>query len=322
MTFDGKNVFVTGATGMLGGFLVERLVEEGAEVVALVRDDVPKSYFHTEGLDKKATSVRGGLEDYFLIERILNEYEIEVCFHLGAQTIVPTANRSPLSTFESNIKGTWNVLEAARNSKLLKALVVASTDKVYGESPKLPYKETDKLAATHPYDVSKACADMLCTSYCHTYGLPVAVTRCGNIFGGGDLNFNRIIPGTIRSVLRNERPVIRSNGKFIRDYVYAEDIADANLLLAEALLAGKETCEAFNFSWEQPQSVIEIAQKVLRTMGSKLEPVILNQAANEIPEQYLSSEKARARLGWKPKWNFDSGLKKTIEWYKKYLKPT
>ncbi len=265
--------------------------------------------------------MRGGLEDYFLVERILNEYEIEVCFHLGAQTIVPTANRSPLSTFESNIKGTWNILEAARNSKLLKALVVASTDKVYGESPKLPYKEADKLAATHPYDVSKACADMLSTSYCHTYGLPVAVTRCGNIFGGGDLNFNRIIPGTIRSVLRNERPVIRSNGKFIRDYVYAEDIADANLLLAEALLAGKETCEAFNFSWEQPQSVIEIAQKVLRTMGSKLEPVILNQAANEIPEQYLSSEKARARLGWKPKWNFDSGLKKTIEWYKKYLKP-
>ena len=249
MKWDGKRVLLTGATGLLGGHVASQLIAQGCDVVALVRDEVPMCYLSTEGLDTKISIVRGNLEDYPLGERAMNEYEAEVCLHLGAQTIVGTANRSPLSTFEANIKGTWNVLEAARNSRLVKALVVASTDKAYGESGKLPYKETDALAANHPYDVSKACADMLCSSYFHTYGLPVAVTRCGNIFGEGDLNFNRIVPGTIRSIIRNERPVIRSDGKMVRDYVYVEDIAGANLLLAEALLSGKEMGEAFNFSY-------------------------------------------------------------------------
>ncbi|MCX6815408.1 MAG: GDP-mannose 4,6-dehydratase [Candidatus Aenigmarchaeota archaeon] len=318
-TWSGKNVFVTGSSGFLGAWVTEKLIGQGANVVTLLRDDVARSYFHLEGLDKKVTTVRGSLEDYLLVERILNEYEIETCFHLAAQTIVGTANRSPLSTFESNIRGTWNVLEAARNSEVMKAMVVASTDKVYGESTSLPYRETDRLGAKHPYDVSKACVDMLCSSYFHTYGLSVAITRCGNIFGGGDLNFNRIVPGTIRSALIKERPVIRSDGKLVRDYVYVEDIADANILLADTLLRGREKGEAFNFSLEQPQSVIEVTQKILSAMNSDLQPIILNQDLKEINKQYLSSEKARARLGWKPKWTFDSGIRKTIDWYKKFI---
>jgi len=319
MEWKGKNVLLTGATGLLGGHVAQRLLREGANVTALVRDDVPQCYFCAEGLDKKVSMVRGSLEDYFLVERAMNEYEAEVCLHLGAQAIVDTANRSPLSTFEANIKGTWNVLEAARKSSLLKALVVASTDKAYGESNTLPYKETDMLAASHPYDVSKACADMLCSSYFHTYGLSVGVTRCGNIFGAGDLNFNRIVPGTIRCLLQNTRPLIRSDGKMVRDYVYVEDVVDANLLLAQALLSGKQKGEAFNFSYEQPQSVLEAVERIKKAMGSTLEPVILNEATNEISKQYLSSQKARKLLKWSPKWDFDSGLKKTIEWYKKRL---
>ncbi len=318
--WDSKNVLITGATGLLGGHLAAKLASEGANAVAIVRDDVPKCFFYLEDIDKQVSVVRGSLEDYFLVERTMNEYEIEAVFHLGAQTIVGTANRSPLSTFEANIKGTWNVLEAARSSKFIKAVVAASTDKVYGESTKLPYTEVDPLSANHPYDVSKACADMLCSSYFKTYGLPVGVTRCGNIFGSGDLNFNRIIPGTIRSLLKKERPEIRSDGKMVRDYVYVEDIVDANILLAEKLLSGKEKGEAFNFSYGEPQSVLEVVGKVSKAMDSKLEPRILNQVQNEIPKQYLSNEKAKTRLNWKAKWNFDAGLKKTISWYEKYLK--
>lgn len=319
MKWNGKSVLLTGATGLLGGHVAERLASEGADVVAIVRDTVPKCYFKLAGLEAKVGVVRGKLEDYFLVERAMNEYEAEVCMHLGAQTIVGTANRSPLSTFEANIKGTWNVLEAARRSGLMKAVVVASTDKAYGESDMLPYTEEHPLAASHPYDVSKACADMLCSSYFKTYGLPVGVTRCGNIFGGGDLNFNRIIPGTIRSLMKNERPTIRSDGKMVRDYVYVEDIADANLLLAESLLSGKERGEAFNFSYSQPKSVLEAVGAVKKAMKSGLEPVVKNEAANEIPRQYLSCGKAKKRLGWKPKHNFDAGLAGTIAWYRKYF---
>ena len=319
MDWKGKNILLTGATGLLGSHVAQRLVQEGASVTAIIRDDIPMSYLYLQGTDRKISAVRGKLEDYSLVERAMNEYEIEACLHLGAQAIVGTANRSPLSTFEANIKGTWNVLEAARNSKLLKALVVASTDKAYGESNTLPYKEEDRLAASHPYDVSKACADMLCSSYFHTYGLSVGVTRCGNIFGAGDLNYNRIIPGTIKSLLQKKQPVIRSDGKMVRDYVYAEDIVDANLLLAGALLLGKQKGEAFNFSYEQPQSVLEVVEKIKNAMGSTLSPLILNEATNEIPRQYLSSQKARKLLSWKPKYDFDSGMKKTIDWYKKFL---
>ncbi len=320
MDWDGKSVMITGASGLLGGWVSKSLAEKGADIVALVRDSVPNCSFYMDGIDKKANIVRGSIEDYSLVERTMNEYEVELCIHLGAQTIVRTANRSPLSTFESNIKGTWNILEAARNSSLVKAVVVASTDKVYGKAEKLPYKEENKLCASHPYDVSKACADMLASSYCSTYGLAVGITRCGNIFGGGDLNFNRIVPGTIRSLLKKQRPVIRSSGKMVRDYIYVEDIAGANLLLANKLLENKEKGEAFNFSLEKPKTVLEVVQSITKVMKSGLKPIIENKAPNEIQEQYLSAEKARKRLGWKPKWTFESGLEKTVEWYKKFIK--
>ena len=319
MEWTGKNVLVTGATGLLGGHLVEELAARKAAVVAIVRDDVPDCYLKAEGLDRRIRIVRGSIEDYSLVERTMNEYEAEACFHLGAQTIVGTANRSPLSTFEANIKGTWNVLEAARNSSLMKATLVASTDKVYGESGSLPYTESHPLLASHPYDASKACADMLASAYSKTYGLNVGVTRCGNIFGGGDLNFNRIIPGTIRSLLKKQRPVIRSDGKMVRDYVYVKDIVDANLLLSEALLGGRERGEAFNFSYSKPNTVLEVVDAVQRAMGTALKPVVENKAGNEIPEQYLSAAKAQKRLGWKPAFGLESGLKPTIEWYGKYL---
>ncbi|HIH30592.1 TPA: NAD-dependent epimerase/dehydratase family protein [Candidatus Micrarchaeota archaeon] len=320
MDWNGKSVLVTGATGLLGAHVAKKLAQQGAEVVAIVRDDVPKAYFYSEGLDRKVSSVRGGLEDYSLVERAMNEYETEVCLHLGAQAIVTTANRSPLSTFEANIKGTWNVLEAARNSNLLKSLVVASTDKAYGTGSNLPYRETDRLAASHPYDVSKACADMLCSAYFHTYDLPVGVTRCGNIFGEGDLNFSRIVPGTTRSIIMGQRPVIRSDGKMVRDYIYVDDVVDANLALAQAVLEGKCRGDAFNFSYEQPKSVLELVDCIRKAMKSSLEPIVLNQASNEIREQYLSCRKAREKLGWKPKIDFDGGLKRTIGWYEGCLK--
>ena len=319
MDWEHRNVLITGATGLLGGWLAKELVRKGANVIALVRDGVPASPFFSEGIEKRVTCVKGSLEDYFLVERALNEYEVETCFHLGAQTIVGTANRSPISTFESNIRGTWNVLEAARNSKLLKALVVASSDKAYGKG-KLPYTEDSPLEAKHPYDVSKACGDMLARSYFETYGLPVGITRCGNLFGGVDLNFNRIVPGTIRSLILGERPVIRSDGKMVRDYIYVEDIVNANLLLARTLMGGRERGEAFNFSWEAPLSVIEIVGEISKVMKSGLKPQILCNACNEIPEQYLSSEKARKRLGWVKEWGMESGLEKTVEYYKRMMK--
>jgi len=319
MKWSDKNVFVTGATGLLGSWVCKKLVELGANVVALERDTIPRSSFYLFGLNKEISQVHGPLEDYLLVERTMNEYEINVCMHLGAQTIVGTANRSPLSTFEANVKGTWNVLEAARNSKTIQAVVVASSDKAYGGT-KVPYVEEEGLAANHPYDVSKACADMIAQSYFHTYGLPVGVTRCGNIFGGGDLNFSRIVPGTIRSILLNESPVIRSDGKMVRDYVYVEDIASANLLLAEYLCNGKQKGEVFNFSMEQPQSVTEVVEKIGKMMGSSMPVKIGNTATNEILVQYLSSKKARGQLKWKPVWTFESGLEKTIEWYKNYIR--
>jgi CDP-glucose 4,6-dehydratase len=314
-----KNVFVTGATGLLGSWLVKALVDNNANVVCLVRDAVPKSNLYQSGYHKKVVMVNGGLEDYFVIERTLNEYEVDTVFHLGAQTIVGTANRSPLATFESNIKGTWNVLEAARNSRLVERITVASSDKAYGEQENLPYTEDMPLKGRHPYDVSKSCADLIAQSYYYTYDLPVGITRCGNFYGGGDLNFNRIVSGTIKSILNNECPVIRSDGKYIRDYIFILDAVEAYLFLAEKL-DNPAIRSAFNFSNESQVTVLDVVKKILKLMNREdLEPVILNEAKSEIKHQYLSAEKARKRLGWKPKYNLDSGLRKTIEWYKEFF---
>jgi CDP-glucose 4,6-dehydratase len=313
-----KKVFVTGATGLLGSWLTQRLVSEGASVTALIRDWVPRSNLILNDVVSQVTTVRGEVEDYFLLERTLNEYEIEIVFHLAAQTIVGTANRNPLSTFESNIKGTWNILEACRRVPQVKRLVVASSDKAYGEQKRLPYTEETPLQGTHPYDVSKSCADLLCQTYYTTYKLPVCVTRCGNFYGGGDLNFNRIVPGTILSVLQQERPIIRSNGRLLRDYLYVEDGVDAYLWTAAKMGDPKLHGHAFNFSYEKPLQVTEIVQKILRLMKSDLKPKILNAAHHEIPDQHLSAQKARKLLGWKPRFTLEEGLQKTIDWYQTY----
>lgn len=315
-----KNVFITGCTGLLGSWLTKSLVEKGANVTGLVRDLVPKSNLNWTGLNSEINIVRGNLEDYFLLERTLNEYEIDTVFHLAAQTIVTIANRNPISTFDTNIRGTWNILEACRRSNLVDRIIFASSDKAYGSQKELPYSEYTALEGRHPYDVSKSCADMICRSYYETYELPVCVTRCGNFYGGGDLNFNRIVPGTIRSVLKNERPVIRSDGKMVRDYFYIEDGAEAYITLAEQIKEKNIAGEAFNFSNDEPLNVSEIVDKVLKVMGSDLEPIIQNETSNEIKKQYLSSKKAREILGWSPSYTMEKGLEKTVQWYKTTLK--
>jgi CDP-glucose 4,6-dehydratase len=316
-----RNVFVTGCTGLLGSCLTEALVQAGANVVGLVRDGVPRSRLMRSGVVDSINTVFGKVEDYHLLERCLNEYQIQTVFHLAAQTIVGIANQSPLSTFESNIRGTWNLLEACRNTTWVEEIVVASSDKAYGEHQVLPYSEETPLIANHPYDVSKACADLMTQAYAKSYQLPVCVTRFGNLFGGGDANFDRLIPGTIRSVVRGEPPVIRSDGKFSRDYIYVSDAASAYMALAEGMASDASVMgHAFNFSYESPLSALEVINKILAQMGrSDLEPKILNAANNEIPHQYLSSQKAREKLGWKPEFNFDEGLKLTIPWYKDWL---
>ena len=316
-----RNVFITGCTGLLGSHITQMLVDRGANVVGLVRDLVPKSNLVQTGVYDTINIVRGCVEDFFTVERAINEYEIDTFFHLAAQTIVGIANRNPLSTFESNIKGTWCVLEACRRVPTVKRIIIASSDKAYGEQDKLPYDENAPLIGTHPYDVSKSCADLVSLMYYNTYKLPVCVTRCGNFYGPGDLNFNRLVPGTIRSVLNSEAPVIRSDGTYIRDYFYVKDGALAYIYLAEKMDDPKIHGEAFNFSNELQISVIEMTNKILKLMNHEdLKPIISNEATNEIKHQYLSAEKARKKLGWKPKYNMDAGLKETIEWYKHYFK--
>lgn len=316
-----RRVFVTGATGLLGSWLAQRLVALGSEVVVLIRDWVPGSELLQNGTLSSVTVVRGDLSDLDLLERILNEYEIQTVFHAGAQTIVGTANRGPISTFESNIKGTWCLLEAARASKLIEQVVVASSDKAYGTHEQLPYSEDAPLQGRHPYDVSKSCADLISQSYAHTFGLPICITRCGNLFGGGDLNWNRLIPGTIRSAINGEAPVIRSDGTYIRDYFYVEDAADAYIGLAEKMASDPAILgHAFNFSNEIQVNVLELVTKVLNLIDrSDLEPTILGLAKNEIPHQYLSADKARRVLGWHSQHSLDEGLTRTIAWYRNFL---
>lgn len=315
-----RRVLVTGATGLLGSWLVKRLLERGAEVVCLVRDWVPQSELVRDGAMQHCRVVRGDLCDLELIERILAEYEIQTVFNLAAQTIVTIANSSPLSTFEANVRGTWVLLEACRRVPFVKQIVTASSDKAYGDQPVLPYDEGMPLQGTHPYDVSKSCADLIAHSFAHTYGLPVAITRCGNFFGGGDLNWNRIIPGTIRSVIRGQRPIIRSDGTFVRDYIYAEDGAAACILLAEKLAENKDLYgQAFNFSTESPMNVVDLVSLVLQRMNTDLEPQVLSQARNEIKDQYLCSQKARELLGWRPEFTVEQAMDRTIDWYRNYF---
>ena len=315
-----RPVFVTGATGLVGGWLVRHLVNAGADVVCLIRDWIPQSELVRAKLIEQVKVVRGDVRDQAVVERALGEYEVVTVFHLAAQTIVGIANRNPVSTLESNVQGTWSLLEACRRSPAVKQIVVASSDKAYGDHDKLPYDERAPLQGRHPYDVSKSCADLIARSYADTYGLPVAITRCGNFYGGGDLNWNRIIPGSIRSILYGERPVIRSDGSYIRDYFYVEDGAAAYALLAERLAERPELAgQAFNFSNEIQVTVLQLVQRLLGLMDSKLEPEIRDEVSNEIRHQYLSSAKARRELAWSPLFKLDDGLRRTIDWYRKFL---
>ena len=315
-----RPTFVTGATGLVGGWLVKSLVAAGADVVCLVRDWVPDCELVRSGHLDKVKIVRGDICDQEMMERVLGEYEIDTVIHLAAQTIVGIANRNPVSTFEANIAGTWRLLEACRRSPKVKQIVIASSDKAYGDQEVLPYDEKTPLQGQHPYDVSKSCADLISYTYAKSYDLPVVITRCGNFYGGGDLNWNRIVPGTIRSILRGQAPVIRSDGSFVRDYFYVEDGAAAYMLLAERLANNpKLKGEAFNFSNELQVTVLELTHKILVLMGSDLQPVVLNEASNEIKHQYLSAAKARKMLDWEPLYTLDGALQQTIEWYTEFL---
>jgi CDP-glucose 4,6-dehydratase len=318
--WQDRRVFVTGCTGLVGAWTVRALLERGAHVIGLVRDQVIGSELLRGGLLDRIDVVRGAVEDYSLMERAFAEYEVSTVFHLAAQTIVGIANRSPLSTFETNIKGTWCVLEAARRCGSNPQVIVASSDKAYGEQSQLPYTEDAPLQGRHPYDASKSCTDILALTYHHTYNLPVCVTRCGNFYGGGDLNWNRIVPGTIRAVVRGERPVIRSDGNYIRDYFYVKDGAAAYLHLAECMARHPEVIgHAFNFSTEIQVTVLEMVERILHLMKSSLQPDVRREARNEIPHQYLSAEKARRMLHWQPRYELDAALAETIAWYQQYF---
>ncbi len=315
-----RPTFVTGGSGLLGGWLVRALVARGAHVVCLLRDWVPQSELVHTGLLDQVTVVRGDVRDQETLERALGEYEIDTVLHLAAQTIVGIANRNPVSTLDTNIRGTWCLLEACRRSPAVRQIVLASSDKAYGGHDRLPYTEDTPLQGRHPYDVSKSCADLVGHAFARTYGLPVAITRCGNFYGGGDLNWNRIVPGTIRSVLRGERPIIRSDGTFVRDYIYVEDGAGAYLLLAEKLAENPDLRgEAFNFSHEAPATALAVVERILALMGSDLDPDIRDEATHEIREQFLDSARARDLLGWAPRFTLDEGLRRTIAWYEEFL---
>jgi CDP-glucose 4,6-dehydratase len=318
--WENRRVFVTGATGLMGGWLVKALLREGAEVVALVRDQTPKSMIVAEGILPRISVVSGDLESLPTMQRAIAEYEPHTVFHLAAQPLVGVAKRDPVGTLRANVMGTWNVLEACRLAGHSN-VVVASSDKAYGTSVDLPYRETHPLQGRYPYDVSKSCTDLIAQMYATTYGLSTAIARCGNLFGGGDLNFSRTIPGVVKATLDGQPFVIRSDGKFVRDFLYVKDAAESYLILGERLAQDPAIAgEAFNFSLGERLTVLDIVRMTLRIMGrSDLEPVIQNNASSEIREQYLDSSKARQMLGWAPKYDMPRALEETIAWYREHI---
>lgn len=322
-TWSGRNVLVTGAGGFVGSWLTAALVQRGAEVTVILRDAPVRSNFELLGLAARVNVVRGSVTDPGLVERVLGEYAIDTCFHLAAQAIVGTAHRSPLSTFESNIRGTWSVLEACRVIASIERVVVASSDKAYGSQVALPYTEEMPLLGTNPYDASKVCTDVLAQSYRATYDLPIGVARCANIYGGGDLNFSRLVPGTIRSTLRGELPVIRSDGSPIRDYLYVDDAVRAYLALAEQVTRGDSRRQVFNFGSDTPLSVRDLVVQILNACGAgDLQPDVrgVGTPAGEIDRQYLDSARARTLMGWNPEVALEMGLSRTVAWYREFLR--
>lgn len=318
--WKGKRVFVTGATGLMGGWLVKALLRESADVVALVRDQAPKSMLVAEGILPQIALVSGDLESLPTMQRAIAEYEPHTVFHLAAQPLVGVAKRDPVGTLRANVMGTWNVLEACRLAGQSN-VIVASSDKAYGASDNLPYRETHPLQGRYPYDVSKSCTDLIAQMYAATYGLRTAIARCGNLFGGGDLNFSRTIPGVIKATLDGEPFVIRSDGKFVRDFLYVKDAAESYLVLGERLAEDPSISgEAFNFSLGDRLTVLEIVSMTLQIMGrTDLEPVIQNIANAEIREQYLDATKARHVLGWKPIYDMPRAIEETVEWYREHF---
>ncbi len=319
--WQGRRVFVTGATGMIGSWLVKLLLERGARVVALVLDADPQSELYRSGDIQKVGVVNGCLEDYRTLDRAISQHEVDTVFHLGAQTLVGAAWRAPLGTFEANVRGTYNLLEACRvHSGLVERVVVASSDKAYGEQPKLPYTEEMRLDGRQPYEVSKSCADLIAQAYHHAYGLPVGIARLGNVYGGGDLNWSRIVPGTIRSLLCGKRPIVRSDGTYVRDYLYVRDAAAAYLRLAEGLNDPRARGQAFNFGTGSPATVLELVGRIQCVLHCEhLEASISDDARGEIRSQYLSFAKARDLLGWRPQFSLEEGLRETADWYRAFL---
>jgi len=319
-SWSGRRVFVTGATGMVGAWVVRELLARDAFVAVLIKDADPQSELLRSGDVQRTSVINGALEDYATLERAISLHECDAVIHLGAQTIVGVAQRSPLATFEANIRGTYNLLEACRvHRDLVRAVVVASSDKAYGETDQLPYTEDLPLDGIQPYEVSKSCTDLLSRTYHRAYGVPVTIARCGNVYGGGDLNWSRIVPGTIRSLLRGERPIIRSDGTFLRDYIYVKDVANAYLTLAERIDDDGVVGEGFNFSDESPRSVLQIVDAISTQMGCDLAPDVRNTARGEIRHQYLSAARARERLDWRATYAFDRAVAETIGWYRDFL---
>ena len=319
--WSGKRVLVTGASGMVGSWLTQWLAGSGAYTVAFIADTDPQSELVRSGTINKVSVVNGRLENYDDVERAINNHEVDSIFHLGAQPIVGAADRAPRHTFESNIQGTWNLLDACRVlSPLVKRIVVASSDKAYGTQPILPYTEDMSMNGDHPYEVSKSCTDLISATYARTYGTPVTIARCGNIYGGGDLNWNRIVPGTFRSLLRGEQPVLRSDGTFVRDYLHVDDIVSAYLTLGEQTDKPEFAGQGFNFSDESPLTVMQIYKAICEAAGWKdTEPLILNAASSEIKDQYLDSTKAHNVLGWRASVTLEDGLKRSFDWYRNFF---
>ncbi|MBI2061488.1 MAG: GDP-mannose 4,6-dehydratase [Nitrospirae bacterium] len=323
-SWSSRRVLVTGATGIVGSWLVKELLARGSFVIGLIRDADPNSELLRSGDIRRISVIHGAVEDPETLERAILKHDADTVFHLAAQTIVTTAARSPLQTFEANIRGTYHLLEACRRqSGFVRRIVIASSDKAYGTPPRLPYREDMPLNGLFPYEVSKSCADLLARCYHRTYGLPVGIARCGNVYGGADLNWSRIVPGTIRSLLGGERPVIRSNGKYVRDYTYVKDVVRAYLRLADGLAEAKIRGEAFNFSSEEPVTVLTLVRRIGRLMGAdNIHPKILDTASGEILSQHLSTAKARRLLGWRAKIGLKEGLRETIEWYRGFFGQT
>jgi CDP-glucose 4,6-dehydratase len=320
--YADQKVLVTGAQGFIGSWLTERLLDLGAPVAVLQRDDVPGSRFAAEGIEERCTPVAAELTDSDALRAVLEEHEVKVVFHLAAQTVVGTANRSPLPTLEANVRGTFALLEACRACEGgIERVVVASSDKAYGEHERLPYREDFALQPSYPYDVSKACADLIARCYAATYDLPVAVTRLANVYGGGDLNWSRIVPDTIRSLVRGERPVIRSDGTPERDYIYVEDAVDAYLAVAGSLDRPDLRGRAWNAGAGAPMSVLDLVGRLIAVSGREVEPEIRGRGTphGEISRQYLDSTAIRKELAWSPRWQLEEGLRATWEWYERRL---